>query len=93
MKHNFVVCWEDKQFKVCLKSFSNQSVVSIVDFADNYSFEIHNGIQSMHHWYSYHINILVIICFCHNPNYDPYDEETMTFIQYHFYVSNDRKHD
>jgi hypothetical protein len=49
VKHNFVACWEDKQFKACLKAFPNQSVVSIVDFADNYSFEIQNEIQSMNH--------------------------------------------
>jgi hypothetical protein len=47
----------------------------------------------MHHWYSYQINILVLICFHHNPKYDTYDEETRTLTQYHFYVSNDRKHD
>jgi hypothetical protein len=45
------------------------------------------------HWYSYQISILVHICFRHNPEYDPYDEETRILTKYHFYVSNNRKHD
>jgi len=44
-------------------------------------------------WYSYQISILVHICFRHNPKYDPYDEEIRILTKYHFYVSNDRKHD
>jgi hypothetical protein len=45
------------------------------------------------HWYSYQISILVHICFHHNLEYDPYDEETRILTKYHFYVFDDRKHD
>ncbi len=48
VKHNFVVCWEDKQFKAYLKAFPNQSVVLVVDFVENYFFEIQNEVQNMH---------------------------------------------
>jgi hypothetical protein len=75
-----------------LKAFSNQSVVSIVDFAENYSSDIQNEVQSMH-WYSYQINILVHICFCHNLEHDPYDEETRILTKYHIYAFDNRKHD
>jgi hypothetical protein len=64
-KHNFVVCWEDKQFKACLKAFPNYNVVWVVDFVNNYSFEIQNEVRSMR-WYFYQITILVHICFHHN---------------------------
>ncbi len=62
VKHNFVVCWHDKEFKTCIKSFSIITVISIVDFVKNYSFEVQNEVQSMH-WHSYQINILVHITF------------------------------
>jgi hypothetical protein len=44
-------------------------------------------------WYSYQINILVYICFHHNPDFDPYDEETSIFSEFHFYISYNRKHE
>jgi hypothetical protein len=84
--------WEDKQFKDYLKAFPNKSFMSVVDFAKKYSFEIYNEVQNMH-WYFYQISILVHICFRHNPEYDPYDEETRILIKYHFYVFDDHKHD
>lgn len=40
VKHNFVARWEDKQFRECLKSFPQDSGVSIVDFAENYTFVV-----------------------------------------------------
>jgi hypothetical protein len=64
----------------------------MVDLIENYFFKIHNEVQKMH-WHSYQINILVHICFHHNPHFDPYDEETSIFNEYHFYISYDHKHD
>lgn len=92
VKHNFVVQWEDKQFKAYLKSFPKDNIVSVVDFTENYFFKIQNEVQNMH-WHSYQINILVHICFCHNLHFDPYNEKTSIFNEYYFYISNDHKHD
>jgi len=50
--HNFVARWQDKEFKQAIKSFPKDTVVSIVDFVENYKFKIQNEVQSMH-WYSY----------------------------------------
>ncbi len=58
-------------------------MVSIVDFAENYSFEM----QSMH-WHTYQISILVHINFHHNPTLDPYDEDSKILTKYHFYISD-----
>jgi wobble nucleotide-excising tRNase len=44
VKHNFVAKWQDSEFKTCIKSFPENSVVSVVDFAENYSFEIQNEV-------------------------------------------------
>jgi hypothetical protein len=55
---HFVVNEENKQFKTCVKSFSKDSIVSIVDLLENYNFETQNKVPNMH-WFSYQINILV----------------------------------
>jgi hypothetical protein len=36
---------------------------------------------------------LVYICFHHNPTLDLCDEYSQNLIEYHFYISNDKKHD
>jgi hypothetical protein len=43
--------------------------------------------------YSYQINILIHVCYHHNPDFDPYDEKTSILSEYHFYISDDYKHD
>jgi hypothetical protein len=42
--HNFVIQWQDKHFKMCIKSFPISNMVLVVDFAKNYSFEVQNKI-------------------------------------------------
>ncbi len=48
---NFVAKWEDKHFNNCIKSFPANTVVSIIDFIKNYTFEVQNKVQSMH-WHT-----------------------------------------
>jgi hypothetical protein len=45
------------------------------------------------HWHTYWMLILVHICFYHNPTLQLHDEYSQILIEYHFYISNDRKHD
>jgi hypothetical protein len=45
------------------------------------------------YWHSYQIFILVHINFFHNPTFDLYDDDSRILIKYHFYISNDHKHD
>ena len=40
IKHNFVFRWQAQQFKDCFLKFPSKVVVSIIDFAENYSFKI-----------------------------------------------------
>jgi hypothetical protein len=91
-RHNFVSRWQDRQFKSSIKYFPAKIVVYVVDFAKNYTFETQNEVQSMH-WHSYQISILVHITYQHNPQPDPYDEESWVFIGYHFYIFDNWKHD
>jgi len=92
VQHNFVARWQDQKFKNCLRSFPQDNIVSIVDFAKNYTFEIQNEVQSIH-WFLYQISIFVHICMRHNPNANPYDEDTWLLMEYHFYITEDKQHD
>ena len=85
IKHNYIYRWQADQFRQCLQNFPDDVIVSVVDFAKNYSFKIQNEIQGMH-WYSSQITIMVHIC---------YVRSTMGDIQktLHFYISDDNVHD
>lgn len=63
-----------------------------MDFAKNYTFEVQNEMQSMD-WHSYQISISVHISFHHNSTMDPNDEDSKILKKYHFYISDDCKHD
>jgi hypothetical protein len=52
--------------------------MSVVDFIDNYSFEVQNEVHKMH-WQTYQILILVHICFRRNLTLDLHDEELWIF--------------
>ncbi len=56
--------WHNRQFKSSIKYFLVEIMVSVVDFAENYTFETQNEVQSMH-WHRYHISILVHITYQH----------------------------
>ena len=45
------------------------------------------------HWHSYQISILVHITYVRNPHRDPHDDSTRNITSYHFYISDDMKHD
>ncbi len=40
LKHNFVARWQDKHFKTCVKSFSKDYILFVVDFVENYNFQV-----------------------------------------------------
>jgi hypothetical protein len=92
VQHNFVAKWEDDQFRVCLASFPDDTMVFVIDYVENYSFEVQNKVQSMH-WHSYQVTILVHIMWVRNPNPDPEDESTRSIMTYHFYIFDDKLHD
>ncbi len=73
MKRNFVARWQDKHFKTCVKSFPIDYIVSIMDFVENYNFQVQNEVQSIH-WHSYYIIILVHITYQFNLDFDGYDK-------------------
>jgi len=44
VQHNFVARWQDHQFKKSLQNIPNDGIVSVIDFVENYSFEIQNEV-------------------------------------------------
>jgi len=68
VKHNFVSRWKNKQFKAYFFSFPKNTVVFIMDFAENYSLEVQNEVQFTHwhlairstYWYTLFIAIIFI---------------------------------
>ncbi len=75
-----------------MKSFPKDCIVSLVDFVKKYNFQMQIEVHSMH-WHSYQISILVHITYRSYSNFDGYDENSRILTKYHFYISNDRKHD
>jgi hypothetical protein len=67
VRHNFLARWQDKHLKTCMKSFLQYCIISMVDFAKKYNFQVQNEVQSMH-WHSYQISILVHITYRFDPN-------------------------
>jgi len=89
-RHTLVAKWEDDQFKTGLAKISTDTMISVIDFAESYSFEVQNEVQSMH-WHSYQVSILVHISWVKNPHPNLEDKSTRNIMQYHFYISDDRK--
>lgn len=85
IRHNFIARWQAQQFKECIQRFPRDVVVSVIDFAENYSFKEQNEIQSMH-WYSSQVTILVHITYV-------WDEADKVLKYIHFYISDDKEHD
>lgn len=84
IQHNYVYRWQAEQFKECLQVFPETVVLSVVDFAENYTFKEQNEIQTMH-WYSDQVTIFVHITYI----------RVAGVVQkyYHFYISDDKTHD
>jgi hypothetical protein len=56
VRHNFVAKWKDEHFKKCIKHFLANTMVYVVDFVENYSFEVQNEVQNMQLTYLSSIN-------------------------------------
>ena len=66
--HNYISSWQDFQFKELFTSVPSDTLISCVDFSENYTLKIQNEIQSMH-WHNEQITILVHITYRLNPNW------------------------
>lgn len=90
--HNFVARWQDHQCHLAMENLPHDAILSHIDFAENYSFQMQNEIQSMH-WTSHQVTILVHLTYRLNPAFDPLKPHTKFLKESHFYISDDREHD
>ncbi len=67
--HNFTSKWQEKEFKSYVPNLPPNTMLSCIDFSENYVFKQQNEIQDMH-WFSIQIAILVHITYKINPEYD-----------------------
>jgi hypothetical protein len=91
--HNFIARWQHQMYKNCLARQRPETLISVIDFAENYSFQEQNEIQTMH-WYNFQITILVHITWSPNPQHEPQNLKSRSHIAtYHYYISDDKQHD
>jgi hypothetical protein len=48
---NYLACWQDVQFKQQLDQLPTDSILTCVDFNENYTMKVQNKIQNMH-WHN-----------------------------------------
>ena len=90
--HNYIGSWQDFQFKELFGSVPTDTLISCVDFSENYTLKVQNEIQSMH-WHNEQVTILVHITYRLNPEWCMENEEPFLLKEIHYYVSDDKIHD
>jgi hypothetical protein len=90
--HNFISKRQEKEFKRTLSRLQPDTILSCIDFSQNYSMKVQDEVQSMH-WHSQQITILVHITYMWNPEYDEQVPESRILKESHYYVSDEKEHD
>ena len=87
--HTHRARWLDEKFKLCKDTFSLGTIVSIIDFAENYTLQPQNEVQSMY-YHSTQVSIFVHLAFMHADG--SIEEDRKVVREYHFYISDDCTH-
>jgi hypothetical protein len=74
--HNYVASWQDLQFKELFIFVPPNTLISCVDFSENYTLKIPNKIQSMH-CHNEQVTILVHITYRENPDWGLENKEPL----------------
>ncbi|KAL3696603.1 hypothetical protein R1sor_010679 [Riccia sorocarpa] len=92
VKHNFIARWQGEQYRACLATFPRGTVVSSIDFSENYTFKVQNEVQSLH-WDNKQITMLVLITRRHKDDTvgaeQPEPDTRELVSDYHFFISDD----
>ena len=96
IKHSHRARWQDIQFKQSRNVFPVGTIFSVVDFAENYTFQAQKEIQS-EYYHSDQVSIFVHVLYRHaQHNVDDIEstnDNRHVIKEYHFYISDDRMHD
>jgi hypothetical protein len=91
--HQHQAKWQEAAYKNSLNLLQPGEVLSLIDFAENYSFKGQDEVQSQH-WFNFQLTILVHITYTVNLDYNPLDPLNKRLkVDYFYYISDDRKHD
>ena len=89
IKHSQYARWLDGQFHICKNTFPIGTILSIFDFAKNYTLAPQEEIQPQY-YNSVQVIIYVHIAYRHAP--DSTEEDQKILREYHFYMSDNKLH-
>ena len=96
IKHSHRSRWQASRFKQSREVFEPGTILSVVDFAENYTFAPQKEIQS-EYYHSDQVSIFVHVLYRHAQmdidGIDSTHDLRHVIKEYHFYVSDDREHD
>lgn len=92
IRHNFVAKWQTEQAKLLQACLQGGAVLTHIDFAENYSFEVQNEIQSMY-YHSDQVSILVQVTYSADVAEEALEGAPQLKRETHFYISDDKHHD
>ena len=90
VQHVHVARWQDEQYRNCRDTFPLGTILSVVDFAENYTLQPQNEIQSQY-YHSDQVSIMVHITYRHGPESN--NDKRIILKETNFYISDDRCHD
>ena len=64
IKHFDTTRWEDEHFRICRDTFPLRTILSVVEFVENYTLQPQNEIQSQY-YHSEQVSIMVHITYRH----------------------------
>ena len=64
IQHVHMARWQDGQFKLCRDTFPLGTILSVVDFAKNYTLQLKNEIQSQY-YHLEQVSIMIHITYKH----------------------------
>ena len=90
--HNYVASYQDFQFCELFSSIPPNTLISCIDFSENYAPKVQNKIQSMH-LHNDQVTILVHITFRLNPAWNVENEKPLLLKEIYYYILDDKSHD
>ena len=67
IQHVDMARWKDKQSRICRDTFPIRTILSVVEFAENYTLQPQNEIQ-IQYYHSEQVSIMVHITYRHGPD-------------------------
>ena len=84
--HLFQASWQQKQLSIISQNPPPDTIVTIMDFSENYACKSQSEVQSAH-WFQANVTIFPVIVYYRKPNSEEVIKEAIDFI------TDDRKHD